>query len=620
MAILIQAQNLSHAFGGRPLFTGLNFTIESGDRVALIGPNGAGKSTLLRMIAEHTQPDSGELIRGRGLRLGYLEQIPVFTPGHTVEEAVLAPLGGKEVAEEDWQRHAYAMQMMTKLGLMGDSDDPSGVHPASYVDQLSGGLQKRVALARELAKQPELLLMDEPTNHLDVENIMWLESFIAQSRCATLIITHDRLFLQRTASRIIELDKRHPQGLFIFRGGYQSYLETKATLLETQARQEVKMRNTLRRELEWLSQGVKARGTKDGARIDNALALQSQVKALSTRNRFDRAEFEFHTTSQTPKRLIEANHITKKAQGRTLFSQLDLVITHESRIGILGRNGCGKSTLLRVLMGEEKPDAGHVFRSDNLQAAYFQQTRNTLNPEWSVLKTLCPKGEQEVNYAGKFLHIHSYLSRFLFTPDQGRFPVGHLSGGEQSRLLLALLMLRPANLLILDEPTNDLDMDTLELLQTCVQDFQGAVLTVSHDRYFLDQVSQTLLAFDHKAADSGENGQVHAFASVGQWENWVKEQKAAKSAVKSAPGSKSSAKPAANAGKLTFTEQHEYQTLEPKIAAAEAELATLNQALLAPENASDAAQLMAIDQSIQSLTTQIDTLYARWQLLEEKRK
>ena len=302
--------------------------------------------------------------------------------------------------------------------------------PRPLIAELSGGWKKRVALARELVRGPDLLLLDEPTNHLDVESILWLEELIQNAPFAVLTITHDRLFLQRIADRIIELDRRNPGGLLSVKGDYTTYLDIKDQLLSSQERREVILKNTLRRETEWLRRGAKARTTKQQARIHRAGDLKNEVEELGYRNQSRSVRIDFQSTEKNPKKLLEAKAIAKSMGGRSLFQRVDLMLTPGKRLGLLGPNGCGKSTLIRVLLGSETPDAGEVFRSDQLSVAYFEQARDSLDPQQTLAKTLCPKGDH-VDYRGGRVHIRSYLDRFLFDPGQSEMAVGKLSGGEQ---------------------------------------------------------------------------------------------------------------------------------------------------------------------------------------------
>ncbi len=513
---------------------------------------------------------------------------------------------------------------MARLSLSG-RDSGAGISPATVVDSLSGGWRKRVALARELSRRPDLLLLDEPTNHLDVESIEWIEELLAAAPFATVTVTHDRLFLQRVATRILELDRRNAGGLLSVAGDYTAYLRVKQETMHAQERREDVLRNTLRRETEWLQRGAAARTTKQQARIQRAGVLAADVAELGTRNQQRAVTLDFEADERRrPKRLIEARGISKSYGGRAIFRGVDVQLGPGVRLGLLGANGCGKSTLIRVLLGEEPPSAGTVVRADALEVAYFAQNRDALDPERSVADTVCPDGDF-VSYRGARVHVRGYLERFLFTSEQVDMAVGKLSGGEQSRLLLAQLMLRPAQLLVLDEPTNDLDMATLAVLEESLIGFPGAVLLVSHDRYFLDQVATTILAFENDGDDGAGGGGSEAagvvpFASLAQWEAWRAERRVAVARAARAATQPSSSPGAAPAKRrLGYKEQREYDTIEADIAAAETALQAAVVDSERPENASDAARLIELLRQIEDQRAKVERLYTRWAELEAKR-
>jgi ATP-binding cassette subfamily F protein uup len=474
-----------------------------------------------------------------------------------------------------------------------------------------------VAIGRALAGQPDLLLLDEPTNHLDVEGIEWLETLLSRrgAAFATITVTHDRLFLQRVTTRILELDRRNAGGLLSVDGDYATYVRVKAETMHAQERREVVLRNTLRRETEWLRRGAAARSTKQQARIARAGTLGDEVTELGRRNQTRTATLDFAAADARPRRLIEARAIAKSYDGRPIFEGIDLRLGPGVRVGLLGPNGCGKSTLIRVLLGEEAPSAGTVVRADGLQVAYFQQSRDALDPDRTLADTLCPDGDH-VTFRGARVHVRGYLERFLFEHEQMQMPVGKLSGGEQSRLLLAQLMLREAQVLVLDEPTNDLDLPTLAVLEESLTAFDGAVLLVTHDRYFLDNVASTILAFDTRP---GAPRGVIPFASLEQWEAWRAETAAAEKAATSAATTTTSASGAtAGRKKLGYKEQREYDAIEAALARAEAALREARAASEHPEHASDHAKLTALLASVEERQAEVDRLFARWAELEAK--
>jgi ABC transport system ATP-binding/permease protein len=627
VSILISAHQLKKSFTSRPLFDGLTFSIESGERVGLIGPNGAGKSTLLKILAGLATPDDGKVAVQRGLRVAYLEQVPSFQEGSTVESTVLEGAHQSAATDpdipHDWDTMAQAQKIMAELSLAGKADVP--------VASLSGGWKKRVALARELLKSPDLFLLDEPTNHLDIDSILWLENLLARAPFATITITHDRLFLQKISNRIIEIDRRHPGGLLSVNGDYSDYVQLREDLLAAQEQHETKLRNTLRRETEWLRRGAQARQTKQQARIQKAQTLKDTVDELKTRNRSSSVNLNFQGLEKNPKKLVEAIGISKSYNGVEVIPQLDLLITPKSRLGLMGPNGCGKSTLIKLLTGVEKPNTGTVKFADNLQVSTFEQNRETLDQTKTVADTVCPDGDY-VDFMGNKVHVKSYLSRFLFSHEQMDLAVRKLSGGEQSRLLIAKLMLRPANLLVLDEPTNDLDIATLDVLEDVLQDFNGAVILVTHDRYFLDHVTPQILGFGVNRKGKKE---LVPLAGLEQWEIWEGERKAEAESESDADErsvTESVAKPKttpdaiascakngapAKKKKLSYKDQREYDSIEATLHSAEEKLARLTVESSKPENLSNSTRLTELSRQMAEAQTEVDRLYARWQQLEQ---
>lgn len=605
MAILINAFQLTKSFAARSLFSDLTFSVESKEKIGLIGPNGAGKSTLLKIFAGKESVDSGNISIQRGLRIAYLEQVPTFSENAKILDSVLE--GARD--PRDWEEIARAREWISKLDLA-----EGGLNEESEVETLSGGWKKRVALARELMREPDLFLLDEPTNHLDVESILWLENLLRQSAFATITITHDRLFLQRVSTRILELDRRNPNGLLSVSGDYAKFLELKQSTMHSQEQQEIKLRNTLRRETEWLRRGAKARTTKQEARIQRAGKLADTVEELSDRNQSRTVALDFQANEKNPKKLVEAKGISKTFSGARLIPKLDLLITPTSRIGLLGANGSGKSTLIQMLLGLLEPDTGSVFRSDSLQVAYFEQNRESLDPEKTLERTICPTGDH-VQFRGNSLHIRSYLDRFLFRSEQLAMPIKLLSGGEQSRLLIAKLMLQKANLLVLDEPTNDLDIPTLNILEEVLSEFPGAILLVSHDRFFLGNVATQILAL---GSDS-----VESFSDLEQWENWHSNKGKKSAPERSLPKTGDGSSPmdaaaplAAKKKKLSYKDQRELDAMESTIQAAEAKLEELTAAMNDPKNTTNAILLNALSQEIAACTREVERLYARWAELE----
>ncbi|MBI2974457.1 MAG: ATP-binding cassette domain-containing protein [Deltaproteobacteria bacterium] len=537
-----------------------------------------------------------------------LEQVPEFAKDETIEQAVNAGIEGAH----DWSHISRVHEYMSRLSL----DGRSGVRGENRIAALSGGWKKRVALARLLVGNHDLVLLDEPTNHLDVESILWLEEHLAKAPFAIITATHDRLFLQRISNRIWELDRRNPGGLLSIKGDYADYLEAKQSLASEQQQREITLKNTLRRETEWLRRGPKARSTKQYARIKQAGVLKEEVEDLEYRNTAWAAKLDFHSNERNPKKLIETKGIAKSFGDMTLFKDVNLLITPGLRLGLLGANGCGKTTLIKVLTGQEVPTSGTVIRSDQLQIAYFEQNRETLDPNATVADSVCPAGDH-VKYLDNYIHIRSYLERFNFSQTQANMEVRRLSGGEQSRLLIARLMLKTANVLILDEPTNDLDMHTLEVLEQCLLEFPGAVILVTHDRYFLDQVANKLLAFGEQCGPN--SGRILPFANLEQWERAYLHERAkasptARTKEKNDRPAESSRRAAKR--KLSFNEQFEFDHMEEKIHAAETRLEELRVESSHPDVISNAARLAEIMPEIAELEAKIESMFRRWAELE----
>ncbi len=467
-----------------------------------------------------------------------------------------------------------------------------------------------MALAREIAREPDVLLLDEPTNHLDIESVLWLEDWVKQSPQCVVNISHDRAYLRSVGNRVIEIDKRNPDGILSVQGNYDTFLQVKADFIEAQESRLSSMKNTMRRELEWLGRGAKARTTKQKARIDRAFELQDDVKDLSFKTQRQSVKLEFEGLDKNPKKLVELKKVSKAYGSRVLLKDFSMLITPKTRLGLLGRNGAGKSTLAKIISGDVKPDSGEVIRADRAQVLYFEQSRETLDQDKTVLKTVCPTGET-VEYQGRKMHVRSYLDRFLFGSDQLDLKVGKLSGGEQARLLIALLMLRPANILILDEPTNDLDLATLAVLEDCLEQYDGAVILVSHDRAFMDQVCSQILLFPEFVS----------FAGIDQWETWRKDRARGGKNQSGAQAFRETEAPAAPAPKastkkLSFKEQREFDTMEAVILEKETKLEALQTESQDPKLASNSAKLAPLMKEMAALQNEIETLYARWAELE----
>ena len=600
MTLLLSVQGLTKRFGARPLFADLSFELRAGERVGLVGPNGAGKSTLLRVLAGLDEPDAGERSVRRGARLGYLAQDDTFAPGLTAREVVLEALAGETM--EDYERETQAAITLTRVGL--DADQQAST--------LSGGWRKRLALARELVRKPDLLLLDEPTNHLDLPGIVWLERLLRDAPFAYLAATHDRAFLRAVADEVMEISRVYPAGYFRSAGGYDAFLDRREEFLEGQAARQESVANQVRRETEWLSRKAAARTRKASSRIEDAANRRDELAELKYRNAAGGAAgIDFAGTGRQTRKLLTASGIAKAMGGKPLFANLDLNLSPGDKLGLLGANGSGKSTLLRVLAGELEPDAGAVTRAEGLRVVVFEQGRASLDPNLTLRRALCPNGDTVV-IDGKPQHVMARAKQFLFRPEQIDVTVGSLSGGEQARVRLAQLLLQPADLLLLDEPTNDLDIAAVEVLEDSLEEFTGALVLVSHDRELMDRLCTEVVGLDGR-------GGAAVYASVEQWlaayEHAAKE--AAKPATLPAPR-RAIPLPPQNPRKLSYREQQELAGMEGAILAAEQTVADREADV---QRAATAGHIVLAEacRALDTAKAEVERLYVRWQELEARR-
>ncbi len=631
---LLTLDKLELAYGHWPLLDGASLVLDKGDRVGLIGRNGTGKSSLLKIVAGEGRPDAGEVWRQPGLKLAYVPQEPRFEPGQRVFDAVAEGLGvaaqsivdyhaaAHRVAEGDkaalaelerlghelevhdaWRLNSRVEETLSRLGLPADSP----------VDTLSGGLKKRVALARALVAEPELLLLDEPTNHLDFEAIAWLEDLLNGYGGALLFVTHDRRFLDNVANRIVELDRGQ---LRSYQGNFADYQRTKAEQLEVEAVHNRKFDKFWRQEEVWIRKGIEARRTRNEGRVRRLEDLRRQRAARL--ERIGQVEFALDAGERSGKLVAELTHVTHGYGGRTLIRDFSTRIMRGDKIGLIGPNGAGKTTLIRLILGEQQPDSGRVRRGSNLNVAYFDQFRNALDDEATLIDTIAP-GSDYVEIGNERKHVISYLESFLFPAERARAKVSALSGGERNRLLLARLFARPANLLVLDEPTNDLDIDTLELLEQLLQDYPGTVLLVSHDRAFLDHVATQSIVFE---------GEGRLTEIAGGYDDWLRyrahrppaagKPKADKPAAKPAQSKPAQSKPAKSG--LSYKENKELEAIPGRIEALEAEQAALAAQLADPTIYRDRPDAVkALNARAGAIEEELLELLARWEALEAKR-
>ncbi len=618
MGMLLRAAGLRKAYL-RPLFSGVSIVVEDHERLALIGPNGSGKSTLLKILAGLEEPDEGEITRGRGLRLQYVAQTDSFDPGDTAIGAVARALmeSRLESVHDEHEAELHAAQALDRAGFE---------NPGQPCAELSGGWCKRLSIIRATACEPGVLMLDEPTNHLDLEGILWLESLVRNADHATVFVSHDRYFLDRVSSRVVELSRAYPQGTFSSAGGYDDFLARREAFLDAQEREQQTLKGIVKEDNRWLARGAKARRTKSKSRIQAAGERAEQLQTLRERTGAAAARaagIEFNATGRQTHRLLRAANLRKSFGERLLFDKLDFVLSPGSCLGLLGPNGSGKTTLIRILTGEESPDATPgeqpiIDRADNLRTVVFTQRRETLDPAQTLHEALCPAGGDGVIYRGQSLHVNTWAQRFLFRADQLRSPVRDLSGGEQARVVLARMMLEPADLLILDEPTNDLDIASLEVLEESLEDYPGAILLVTHDRAMLDRLSTEIIALDGGGSGSWSN-----YADLSQWEN-AQRARAAAAAVarKTASAAPDPAMPArtgqGKSKKLSYHEQREWDAMESAIAAAEAEAARLEQAMHDPGVMGDHKRMQAACAALENAHAAVSRLYGRWAELEAK--
>jgi ATP-binding cassette subfamily F protein uup len=595
MNLLVSLRGVSKAFGAAPLFEGVSIMVSEGDRLGLIGPNGSGKTTLLKILAGAEEPDTGERSLRKNTKLAYVPQDSVFASGRTVR----AVLEAAAEAGDDLEA-----RLNTTLGAAGLTE-----YWNVDASTLSGGWRKRLAIGEALIRHPDILLLDEPTNHLDLAGIAWLEKLLAESPFAIVAVSHDRYFLENVTTSMAELSRQYPEGIFRSEGGYSAFLEKRAAFLESQQKLEASLAVQVRREVEWLRRGARARTSKSKARIDEAHRLMRELDDVSTRNKSGTAAIDFAASERKTKKLIEASEVSCVLGGRTLFSGVNLKLSPGVRLGVVGANGSGKTTLMRLLLGEIEPASGTIFRAENLQMVYFDQNRDQVDLSVSLKEALAEYGDSVI-YRGRVQHVAGWAKRFLFREDQLGVAVGRLSGGERARVLIARLMLREADVLFLDEPTNDLDIPTLEVLEESLLDFPGALVLVTHDRYLLDRVSTAVLGID------GEGGAT-LYADYSQWEQDTAAKKRVRAEKPAAAAPK--AEPAAQAKKkLSYNEAREFERMEEMILEAEGLLEAKKAELQAPEVVSDGVRLQAVYAEMQEAQAEVDRLYTRWAELEAK--
>ncbi|MAR92361.1 MAG: ATP-binding cassette domain-containing protein [Pseudomonadota bacterium] len=628
---LLRLRDIHLAFGGPELLAGADLTLEKGERVCLVGRNGAGKSTLLKVISGQLNPDQGQRELSPGTRIAWLEQeVPADATG-TVYDVVAGGLG--DVGENLRRYHHLTEQIAagdeSAMGQLEAAQKALEVEDGWVLQQRveatlsrldlngelpfqaqSGGLKRRVLLARALVQEPDLLLLDEPTNHLDIDAITWLEEFLQSYRNCVLFITHDRAFLSRVATRIVDLDRGR---LTSWPGDYQTYLRRKEEVLEAEAAEWERFDKKLAQEEVWIRQGIKARRTRNEGRV-RALQAMRRERA-ERRERQGTMNAGIQQADQSGKKVIEAKHISVRFGDKLVIDDFSTLILRGDRIGIIGPNGAGKSTLIQVLLGQRNPDQGQVKLGTNVEVAYFDQLRAQLDEELSVRENV-GQGSDRVLVNGEPKHIMGYLQDFLFSPERANTPVKALSGGERNRLLLARLFTRPANLLVMDEPTNDLDIETLELLEDLLTRYQGTLLLVSHDRAFLNNIVTSTIVFE---------GEGKLAEYVGGYDDWLRQRPApVPTAPQVAPPPPAPAPPRSTPDpkpkKLSYKDQRELEALPLRIEQLEQQLDSLHQQLADPALYQQTpTQITEVKQAAAKLETELEQAFARWEQLESRR-
>jgi ATP-binding cassette subfamily F protein uup len=626
---ILTLNDVDFGVGGPLLLDGVDLSIEPGERIALIGRNGAGKSTLLRLLAGEHKPDDGDIRAETGVRIARLEQEVPRDAAGTVFDVVAAGLGelGTLLADYHHLIHADAIDTDALATVQSKIEDAGGWSVDQRVTEtlarldldgdadfarLSGGMKRRVLLARALVSAPDLLLLDEPTNHLDIAAIDWLEGFLKAWPGALVFVTHDRRFLRALATRIVEIDRGQ---LTSWPGDWANYLRRREERLNAEAQENARFDKLLAQEEVWIRQGIKARRTRDEGRVRRLKAMRDERE--QRRDLTGNVRMEVAQAASSGKKVIEAKEVSFSFGDRALVKDFSTTILRGDRIGLIGANGSGKTTLLKLLLGDLQPQSGEIRIGTQLQVAYFDQYRATLREDWNALENVA-EGRDSVTINGRQKHAIGYLQDFLFTPERARAPITRLSGGERNRLLLAKLFAQPSNLMVMDEPTNDLDVETLELLEELLGEYEGTLLLVSHDRDFLDSVVTSTLVMP----DAGANdGRIEEY--VGGYSDWLRQRSTATDAAKTAAKAPEPAKPAPAAAaapakrKLSYKDQRELDELPARIEALETRIAEMTAAMNDPAFFQrDHAAVTTHNAALATAHAELEQAYARWQALD----
>ena len=596
---ILNAEKISKTYGEKVLFDKVVLGVNKGDKIGVIGVNGTGKSTFLKIIAGIEEPDAGEIVSGRGVTVSYLAQAPQFNPGDTIV--------GYVIKDKNNASEAEAKTILTKLGIT-DFD--------AAINTLSGGQRKRIALARTLVSPAEVLILDEPTNHLDSDMVIWLEEYIKKFKGELIMVTHDRYFLDNVTNRIVELDKA---SLYSYDTNYSGFLELKTQREEMERATEAKRANILRRELEWIRRGCQARSTKQQARIDRYEDMKEASR--QARASFENKALEMNSVStRLGKKTIELSDICKSFGEKKVIDDFTYIFLRDDRIGIIGKNGCGKSTLMKIITGNLKPDSGSVEIGDTVRIGYFMQENEPLDEKMTVLEFVRSIGEYVTTATGKAT-ASQMCEKFLFGPKSQWTPISKLSGGEKRRLYLLSVLMSAPNVLILDEPTNDLDIETLEILEDYLDGFAGIVIVVSHDRYFLDRTVDRIFSFEGGGRLKQYEGGFSDYYEKKQAENGIASDGATQSVKEAVSGDTTSAKPKKyykereNKLKFTYAEQKEYDTIDDDIASLESKIEELD-----GEIAGAATQYSRLNELMQEkadVEAQLEHKMDRWVYLND---
>jgi ABC transport system ATP-binding/permease protein len=602
LAPILSAYELSKRYGLAPLFKNISFHVSPGDRIGVIGPNGSGKSTLLAMLDRRVTPDSGTIAIRRSARVACVRQLSEFAAGDTVRSVVEDALERANVRRED--RLSRFAETLGRAGF---------THFETSTATLSGGWRKRLAIAAALVEEPDILLLDEPTNHLDIAGIHWLETLLRNVTFASVVVTHDRYFLENVSTEMVELNRAYPDGFLRVKGNYGAFLEAKEEHLHAQKKRQDALANRVHVEREWLRRGPKARTTKSKARIEKAQEMIGELAEMNGRSAKATTDIDFFSSGRQTKQLIRLDQVGFATDDRTLFAKLQFTFTPGMRVGLVGPNGSGKTTLLRLLRGDIEPTSGKIFKADGLGIVYFDQNRE-LDPNLTLRRALAPDSDSVI-YRERVIHVAAWAAKFLFTSEDLNRPVGKFSGGERARVLIAQLMVQPADVLLLDEPTNDLDIPTLEILEESLLGYTGALVLVTHDRYMLDRVSTIVIGLDGLGA-------AERLADYSQWETWQRSQ-VSEGANKKAPGNQRTllgrSRPPSARKRLSFAETEEFEGIQGRVAEAEEELRAQVAALDDPAVITDVPRLQKTCLRIAEVQKIVDDLYARWAELEQRK-